>query len=100
MKTWRIVYDPQALDDLDEIHDWVARHSSARTADRYEQRIIAYIERLRNFPNRGKHRDDIAAGLRLVAFEERIDIAYRIQEDRVEIVRFLYAGRQFGSAEP
>ena len=97
MNIWRIVYDPQALDDLDDIHEWIARHASVRTADRYEQRIAAFVRRLRNFPDRGQHRDDLAQGLRIVGFEERIDIAYRVIEDRVEIVRFLYAGRQFGS---
>ena len=95
MKTWRIVYDPEALDDLDEIHDWVARHAGPQTAERYEARIIAFVRRLRNFPNRGKHRDDVSPGLRIVSFEERVDVAYRVLDDKVEILRFLYAGRQF-----
>lgn len=97
MKTRTIVYDPQALADLEDIHDWVSRHAGIRVADRYEQRITAYVRRLRSFPNRGLRRDDISPGVRIVAFEERIDIAFRVLADRVEIVRFLYAGRQFDS---
>jgi len=97
MKTWRIVYDPQALDDLDDIHDWVARHAGPRIADSYEQRIVRFVSRLRNFPNRGQHRDDAADGVRVIGFEERVDIAYRLKDDEVQIVRILYAGRQFGA---
>ena len=95
MMTWRIVYDPQALDDLDRIHSWVARHAGARIADSYEQRIISFVSRLRNFPNRGQHRDELGEGVRVIGFEERVDIAYRLKNDEVQIVRVLYAGRQF-----
>ena len=75
----------------------MSRHASPRVADRYEERIVAYVRRLRNFPNRGAQRDDISPGVRIVAFEERIDIAFRVTADHVEILRFLYAGRQFDS---
>lgn len=95
MKTWSIVYDPQAIDDLDAIHDWIARHASVVIADRYELRIRTFVRRLRHFPNRGKNRDDVSEGLRILAFEERVDIAYRVLDEKVEILRFLYAGRQF-----
>lgn len=97
MKDWPIVYDPQALDDLEAIHDWIARHGSERTADRYEQRITAFIEQLRNFPERGTQRDDLQPGLRTIGFERRVSVAYSMAGDRVRIVRVLYGGRQFDS---
>lgn len=94
MKEWKIELDPDAIDDLQDIHDWISDRSSAVTADRYEGRVLAFIRQLRNFPERGRARDDIARGLRTVDFEKRISIAFRIEDDRVVIIRILYAGRQ------
>ena len=97
MKTWPIVYDPQAIEDLDGIHEWISRQASTRTADLYEERIVACIARLRHFPDRGSRRDDVAEGLRVLGFERRVDIAYRLTAERVEILRIMYAGRQLSS---
>jgi len=46
---------------------------------------------------RGAARDDIRPGLRLLAFERRVSIAFLIEGERVVILRILNAGRQFGS---
>ena len=95
MKHWPIVYDRQALDDLEAIHDWIARQTGESTADRYEQRITAFIEQLRNFPEPGTQREDLQSGLRTIGFERRVSVACSLAGDRVRIVRILCGGRQF-----
>ena len=44
-------------------------------------------------PNAGHARDDLRPGLRLVAFERRVVIAYALRETRVDVLRILYRGR-------
>jgi toxin ParE1/3/4 len=51
--------------------------------------------RLSTFPERGRRRDDIRPGLRVVGFERRVAIAFRVLKTRVEIVSIAYGGREF-----
>jgi plasmid stabilization system protein ParE len=59
----------------------------------YVRRIEAYCHRLTHFPNRGSPQDDLEPGLRRIAFEGRATIYYRVEADRVRILRILAAGR-------
>ena len=93
MKRWAITFDPQAIDDLSEIHGWIAGQASEGTADRYTHRLIRFCRQLDLFPQRGEARDDLFPGLRIVVFEHRVGVAFKIYEDDVRIVRLLSAGR-------
>lgn len=42
--------------------------------------------------------DDIAPGIRILGFERRVVIAYRVRAGEVEIVRVLYGGRDLDRA--
>lgn len=46
-------------------------------------------------PERGPRRDDLAAGIRILPFERRTVIIYRIDGDTVRILRVLYGGRDY-----
>jgi len=50
-------------------------------------------------PYRGSPRDDLQPGIRILVFERRTTIAYRIREDAVQILRIFYAGRDFRSSD-
>lgn len=50
---YEIAYTKKALSDLDEIEGYIAL-DSPRMAQRWVQRIIDRIEKLRTFPERGK----------------------------------------------
>ncbi len=80
-----------------ELRAWIGRESSPQIAARYLHRIRLFCQQLRQFPNRGMIRDDIRPGVRMITFEGRVDIAFEVQDNRVVIIRMLYAGRQFGS---
>lgn len=44
-------------------------------------------------------RDDLGPGLRVVGFERRVTIVFKIIGDEVTVTRILYAGRQFPDTE-
>jgi toxin ParE1/3/4 len=96
--TQQIVFTPAARNDLFELYDYVADHSSPDTALGYIQRIKQACESLATFPNRGTLRNDLRPGLRVVGFERRINIAFRAHAGSVAILRILYAGRNMDSA--
>ncbi|BCH30008.1 hypothetical protein MesoLjLc_19380 [Mesorhizobium sp. L-8-10] len=58
MKQRAVIYAPEAGDDLDWIYDTVADASSPATADRYDQRIRTFCERLEYGSERGTRRDE------------------------------------------
>jgi toxin ParE1/3/4 len=60
------------------------------------ERLITVCQSLSGLPSRGAPRDDLDPGIRMLGFERRVAIFYRITDD-VEIVRVLYAGRDVGA---
>ncbi|PBC08368.1 type II toxin-antitoxin system RelE/ParE family toxin [Mesorhizobium sp. WSM3859] len=92
MKRRVVVYSLDAGDDLDRIYTIVAEASSPITADGYDRRIRAFCERLEHGSERGKRRDDVRPGLRVVGFERRIAVAFIVEPERVVILRLFYGG--------
>jgi toxin ParE1/3/4 len=82
----------QAIADLEALYDHKAQDSPDR-AIAFIRRIRERCERLSEMPRAGRTRDDLRIGLRLVAFERRVVIAYALREDRLDILRVLYRGR-------
>lgn len=91
--TRKVVFEPDAQADLDELYAWIADRADVPTAERYMQRIRRPCERLSVFSERGTKRDDIAPGLRTFGIERRVTVAFKVYEDRVSIIRVLYGGR-------
>jgi len=93
----RVFFHPRAEADLLALYRYIAETSSLGVAGDYIDRIEAACVGLSTFSNRGVRRDDLAPGLRTIAFERRVTIAYRVLKTRVEIVTIAYAGRDFES---
>jgi toxin ParE1/3/4 len=87
-----VIYAPEAGDDLDWIYDTIADASSAVIADRYDQRIRTFCEKLEYASERGTRRDELRPGLRTVGFERRVTVAFTVEDDRVVILRVFYGG--------
>lgn len=94
----KVVFRPAAAADLDQIDDFIAQDSP--------QRAIAFVRRIRDrcatlcdMPERGPARTDLGAGVRLLTYEKRVVIAYRIRSDVVEILRIFYAGRDYQAGD-
>lgn len=93
---YKIKYTPEAKIDLNEIRNYIALHTSKRTAARYIRRLRSFCRELAVAPHRGEGRNHLRPGLRSIGFEDRISILFAVfDEDRlVEIEGFDYGGRQ------
>ena len=95
MKERAVAFAPEARDDLIRLYDFIADAASPETAIRYVERIEAYCRDMGVAAERGRRRDDVRPGLRVVSFEGRVAIAFTMTEDRVTILRLFYGGRDW-----
>ena len=54
---YRIVFTPEAEDQLAELYRYIAKVASPAVAERYVNAIITYCESLDTFPLRGAQRN-------------------------------------------
>lgn len=95
MKRRRVVFTPEARNDLFEIYDWIAAKASAQIAISYLERIETYCLGFEFASERGHRRDDISLGLRIAGFERRVTIAFAVDDDCVTILRLFYGGQNW-----
>lgn len=93
----KVFFQPRAEADLLALYRYIAEASGLAIAGDYIDRIEIACTSLAPFPNRGTKRDDLAPGLRTIAFERRVTIVYRVLKTGVEIVTIAYGGRDFES---
>ena len=91
----RVVFSRRAERRLTELYDYIAGANSPVVAIGYIRRIRLACLALADFPERGRRRDDILPGLRIIGFERRVTIVFRVLATRVEIVTIAYGGRDF-----
>ena len=89
----RVVFRPRAEARLTELGLYIADQAGPAVALDYLDRIYLACMALAEFPERGRRRDDIVPGLRIMPFERRVTIAYRVLKTWVEIVSIAYGGR-------
>jgi plasmid stabilization system protein ParE len=99
VKTYSVVFAPEAEDDLVELFEFIVAQGSPAAAARYTDAIVAYCEGLGRFAHRGTKRDDIRPGLRITNYRRRAVIAFSIDESTgtVAILGVYYAGRDYES---
>ena len=90
----KVVFAPEARDDLKELYLFIAERSNSDRAMAYVNRIEAYCRGFADYPERGTRRDDLFPGLRVVGFERRETIAFHVDADTVKFLRILYGGRE------
>jgi len=90
---YRIIYEPEARNDLIDLYEYITMRSDPDTALRYVERVEASCEALARFPTRGTAAYDVRRGLRITGFRKRVSIAFVIATDEVRIVRIMYGGR-------
>lgn len=93
MKRFRVLFAPQARDDLDALFAYIAEHAGRNTARRFVGELRAYCLGFELAPERGRRRDDLVPGLRLVGYRRRATIAFPTTSDEVVILRILARGR-------
>jgi len=87
-----------AREDLIALYDYVAEVASPATAIAYIERIEQACLGLADFPDRGAPRGQFGQGIRILGFERRATIVFRVTDGEVQIVRVLYGGRDADAA--
>ena len=93
----RVVFSPEAEAHLVSLYREIAHHKSAGIADRFTDSIVDYCEGFEISPFRGRRRDDIRPGLRIVGFRRRATIAFVVDDKSVVILGVFYRGRNYES---
>lgn len=92
---YRIVYTPEAREQLRILFRYIAHEASRQVAKRYTDAIMAHCEKLTAFPHRGTPRDDVRPGMRTLSFRRRVTITYTVREGAVLIIGVFYGGQDF-----
>ena len=93
--SYRVVFTPEALDQLAALYQYIAVAASPAIALRYTDAIVSYCESLSIFPHRGTVRDDIRMALRVTHYKKRAVIAFAVETEWVYIVGVFYGGQDY-----
>lgn len=96
--SYRVVYSPEAEEQLDELYRYIAETATPGIAERIIDQIVDYCEGLAMFPIRGTVRDDVRPGLRTTSYKKRTVIAFAVIGDVVSIIGVFHGGRDYESA--
>ena len=91
----RVVFTPEAEDQLAALYGYIAAAASRDIAARYTEAIVSYCESLCTFPHRGTMRDDVRPGLRITNYKKRAVIAFDVDAQQVSILGVFYGGQDY-----
>jgi plasmid stabilization system protein ParE len=94
----RVVFSPEAEEQLVALYRYIAAAASPGIAERYVNAIVSYCETLDTFPLRGAKRDDIRPGLRITNYKGRTVIAFAVEPGQVSIIGVFYGGQDYATA--
>ena len=82
----------EARVDLREIRRHTARQWGQEQRDRYSARLQQALRSLREYPERGRARDEYFSGCRTLTVEQHV-VFYYLTDDEVVIVRILHSNQ-------
>lgn len=91
----RVVLARTAQKDLAQIGRWIAEAGAPQTGRRYVARIKERLAGLGVAPEAGRPYGFDDPGLRVIGYERRIMIAYRVEKTRIIVVRVFYGGQNW-----
>jgi toxin ParE1/3/4 len=96
--TRKIVFSPEARDDLFKLYRYIAERGAPNAAMAYISRIETRCASIADFPEQGLRRDDVRPGLRLLGFERKTEIAFHVTTEAIVIDRIFHGGQQAASS--
>ena len=90
----RVIWAPQAIQDVEAIRAYVAR-DSARYADLVVERIIAAVGRLENNPRSGRIVPEVGDESVREVIHGNYRVVYRLRHEVVEIATVFHGARLF-----
>ena len=96
---YRVVFSPEAEEQLVALYNYIADAASPDIAAGYTESIIRYCENLYAFPIRGVMRNDVRPGLRVTNYKKRTVIAFEVdaKAGQVSIIGLYYGGQDYES---
>lgn len=85
-----------AIQDIEQIADYIANQSGFDRADRFLNKLDAKFAKIAQFPNLGRQRDEILPGLRSIPMDKYL-ILYMVIEQNVEIFRVVNGYRDLSA---
>ncbi|GAB4210080.1 MAG: type II toxin-antitoxin system RelE/ParE family toxin [Coleofasciculaceae cyanobacterium] len=85
-----------AIQDIEQIADYIARQSGLEQADRFLNKLDAKFVKIAQFPNLGRQRDEILPGLRSLPMDNYLILYVVIGQD-VEIFRVVSGYRDLSA---
>ena len=98
MKTYEVSLTPDAIRDLTDIYQFIARESGfPEVAWRYIETLRERCHSLQSAPFRGQARDDIRPNLRILSLAKNAVAAFEVDEPRqtVTILSIFYGGEDY-----
>lgn len=77
---------PRASQDIEAIADYLAAQSSLASAERFLSGVDSTLQRIAQFPQIGRKRDELYPNLRSVSYDRHL-IFYRLLNDDIEVFR-------------
>ena len=96
---YTISFSEAAEQDVVDLLDYLVPRAGEHVARAYVDRLIDYCAAFEIFPERGLNRDDMSPGLRLVGYQRKATIAFRITGETVTILRIYHGGRNIDSSD-
>ena len=95
--SYRVIFAPEAVEQLAALYNHIADAASADIANRYVGGILSYCENLHIFPIRGVLREDVRPGLRITNYKKRTVVAFEVDEQaaQVAILGLFYGGQDY-----
>jgi toxin ParE1/3/4 len=93
VSAYQVSFTSEAADDLQAIFDHIAASSGEERATSVVGGLVETCRSLDLFPYRGRPRDDLSPGLRVIAHRGWASIAYTVAGLRVTIEGVLWRGR-------
>ena len=90
----RVIWAPQAIEDVEAIRAYVAR-DSAHYADLVVERIVAAVTRLESNPLSGRVVPEVGDESLREVIHGNYRIVYRLRQDVVEIATVFHGARLF-----
>ncbi len=94
----RLVWTRPALEDVQQIHDYIAR-DSARYARAVAEQLFAAVERLAEHPLSGRIVPELGQATVREVIEAPYRIVYRVRADLLEFLTVVHSARRFPPPE-
>lgn len=98
MKSYRVLFTPDAERDLEAIYDYIALEKEMPdVAWTYIQKLYKACEKLENAPLRGRNRNDLRENLRVMSVAKNAVAAFEVDEasQTVTLLNIFYGGQDY-----